>query len=175
MIVVHIDITDDGHTLEECYKDRKDADTILVNPDRNTVYRTLVDKPGETLLCLGHGTPYGLFGHRESYVIDSNMVKAIGDRDMIGIWCYANIFGKNNGLKGFFTHMFVSNPAEAHYMGFKSVDVNVTQAQNIIFAKKVNNLIRDNVPLSEWISCLQDYDKTLDFVRFNYSNLEYIA
>lgn len=177
MIVVHIDTTTDAHTLVDCYKDAKDTDIILVNPTKAEVIKVLTEHPNETLMGLGHGSGSGLFGcggvGNYGYVIDKTMLDLLKDREMIGIWCHAKDFGRANGLKGFFTSMFVSNPSEASWYNFKKVSEEVTQEQNTIFSKKVNDLIKYGVPLTDWIDNLQDYDHTLDFVRFNYENFEY--
>lgn len=173
MIVVHIDTTTDAHTLIDCYKDAKDTDLILINPSKTDVIKALKERPNETLMGLGHGSPSGLFGCGYGNAIDGTMIDLLKDREMIGIWCHAKDFGRKYGLKGFFTSMFVSNPNEASWYRFKKVSEEVTQEQNTIFSKKVNGFIKEGLPLDKWIENLQDYDHSLDFVCFNYENLEY--
>ena len=173
MIIVHIDTTIDAHTLTDCYKDRSPKDIVLINPTKDEVKNALKAFPHERLMGLGHGSSYGLFGAGLGYVIDPTMIDLLKDREMIGIWCHAKDFGRAYGLKGFFTSMFVSNPGEASAYHFNRVDESTTQRENTAFAKKVNNLIKNGVPLSEWIDNLQGYNHNLDFVKFNYENFEY--
>ena len=47
-----------------------------------------------------------------SYLIDSEMVHLLRDKEIIGIWCNASNFAYKYDLKGFFTSMFISNEKE---------------------------------------------------------------
>lgn len=193
MIVVHINTTTDGNTLTHCYKDMfskeiidnvkmythlietYNGNTLMVNPTRAEVVDVLFDHPEETLMALGHGSGFGLFGATSGYVIDGFMTHLLRNRDMIGIWCHAKDFGKMNNLKGFFTAMFISNPNEASLYRMKKVDEETTQSENIFFADKVNGLIKDKVALNEWTDKLtSNCHSDIDFVKYNYDGLEYL-
>jgi hypothetical protein len=175
MIIVYVDTKEDTSTFKSIY-DGVDC-IFLYNPRRAEVEKVLRENPTDTLLCFGHGSGRGLFSSHitdETYLIDNSMVHLLTDREMIGIWCYASQFGLFNNLKGFFTYMFISNENEAKMYRFDGTD-EVIFEQNRIFSNKINNLIKSKTPLCEWVDKLNDdYDKSLEFNQFNYSNLNYL-
>ena len=126
---------------------------------------------------MGHGGPNGLFSHDwKGYIIDRQNVHLLKDREVIGIWCWAKHFGKREGLKGFFTSMFISNHGE--YRSFFPTGVEHSEdeifGEITNFSKEVAQLLRIKTPLSDWVNVLQssaDYKK--NFVKFNYEGLEY--
>jgi hypothetical protein len=70
--------------------------------------------------------------------------------------------------------MFISNENEAKMFRFNGTD-EVIFEQNRIFSNKINDLIKSKTPLCEWVEKLNDdYDKSLEFNHFNYSNLNYL-
>ena len=147
------------------------------NPTRAEVIKVLEENPTETLLCLGHGSPRGLFGEgMEGYVIDSTMRHLLKDREMIGIWCYASDFARMNNLKGFFTYMFISNEGEARVHRCHGVEVTdeIIFNENVKFATLIREFIQDEIPMENWVENLyEDCNHDLPFVEFNYSNLSY--
>lgn len=174
MIIVYVDTMEDTSTFKSIYEG---VDCIfLYNPKRDEVIKTLEENPTDTLLCFGHGSPYGLFSSHaeEHYLIDGTMVSLLTNREMIGIWCYASQFGIKYNLKGFFTYMFISNAEEAKCFRYES-DNEVIFEQNKLFSKRINHLITSETPLCEWVEKLnEEYDKSLGFNEFNYSNLNYL-
>ena len=174
MIIVYVDTMEDTSTFKSIYEG---VDCIfLYNPKRDEVIKTLEENPTDTLLCFGHGSPYGLFSSHaeEHYLIDGTMVSLLTNREMIGIWCYASQFGIKYNLKGFFTYMFISNADEARCFRYESDD-EVIFEQNRLFSKRINHLITSETPLCEWVEKLnEEYDKSLGFNDFNYSNLNYL-
>ena len=175
MIVIHIDSFPNGDTafLKECYKGLDDA-IILYNPTKAEINKTLEDYPTEDVMMLGHGSPSGLFSTDwHGNVIDRTNAHLLKDRNCIGIWCYAKRFAKQNGLKGYFTDMFISNEGEAKCHGYNATDAEVF-AEVEFFAKAVNTLIVDSVPYEDWVERLQSIaNMERDFVHFNYSAMEY--
>ena len=173
MIVVYVNTMEDTNTFSSLYKDL-DC-TLLYNPTRKEVEDILKERPTETLMCLGHGSSRGLFATDfNGYLIDRSMVDLLRSREMIGIWCYASDFARMNNLRGFFTYMFISNTQECSWHRCGSYDNEVVFEQNRKFATKVNELIKEDRPMVEWVEVLYDgCDSQLDFVDFNYSNLAY--
>ena len=174
MIIVYMDTMEDTSTFKPIYEglDCK----LLYNPSREEVTRVLKENPTETLLCFGHGSPFGLYSPNieEFNVIDQYTVPLLKGREVIGIWCYASEFAKKHNLKGFFTYMFISNEDEASSLRYEGYDNSTIYQRNALFAKRINQLIKDGIPLSEWVERLQsEYDKKLGFEEFNYLNLEY--
>jgi hypothetical protein len=97
------------------------------------------------------------------------------NREIIGIWCYASLFGARYNLRGFFTYMFISNSQECVCNRCGYYTNNVIFEENRLFAERVNNLIREGTPLEEWVEILyESRNDELEFVNFNYGNLSYL-
>lgn len=174
MIVVFVNSMEDTATFSRLYDGLEDV-TLLYNPTREEVENVLRERPTERLMCLGHGSARGLFSHDfKGYLIDRNTTPLLQTREMIGIWCYASDFARLNNLRGFFTYMFISNPQEAFHHRCGEVSEEVVFEENRLFSQRVNNLIREDAPMEDWVERLFDSANTeLEFVNFNYSNLSY--
>lgn len=140
----------------------------------------------DTLVMCGHGSPAGLFdasamarGNLAAialdppYLVDANNAPSIRARRVVGVWCYASSFAESAGLRGFFTGMFVSNPMEASFVRCPGGDSAETiTEQEVLFCRRVNELLRTDVPMSDWISRLDaQADRSLGVVRYNYDRL----
>ena len=116
MIVVYVNSMADTSTFDAIYRNLNEDTIILHNPSRAEVDAILIERPTETLLCFGHGSPRGLFSHDfKGMLIDDKSVPLLVNREMIGIWCYASNFGIVHNLRGFFTYMFISNHEECAF------------------------------------------------------------
>ncbi len=173
MIAVFVDSMADTATFAPLFKDIEGI--YLYNPTREELEKVLAENPTETFMCLGHGSPRGLFSaDMHGFLLDRDNVHLLKDRDVIGIWCYASDFARQNNLRGFFTYMFISNAQECSYHRCGNYYNEVVYEQNRIFAEKVRGLIAENKPMEEWVDYLyESCDSSLDFVNFNYSNLAY--
>ena len=173
MIAVFVDSMADTATFAPLFKDIEGI--YLYNPTREELEKVLAENPTETFMCLGHGSPRGLFSaDMHGFLLDRDNVHLLKDRDVIGIWCYASDFARLNNLRGFFTYMFISNAQECSYHRCGNYYNEVVYEQNRIFAEKVRGLIAENKPMEEWVDYLyESCDSSLDFVDFNYSNLAY--
>lgn len=173
MIAVFVDSMADTTTFAPLFKDIEGI--YLYNPTRKELEKVLAENPTETFMCLGHGSPRGLFSaDMHGFLLDRDNVHLLKDRDVIGIWCYASDFARLNNLRGFFTYMFISNAQECSYHRCGNYYNEVVYEQNRIFAEKVRGLIAENKPMEEWVDYLyESCDSSLDFVDFNYSNLAY--
>lgn len=173
MIAVFVDSMADTATFAPLFKDIEGI--YLYNPTREELEKVLIENPTETFMCLGHGSPRGLFSaDMHGFLLDRDNVHLLKDRDVIGIWCYASDFARQNNLRGFFTYMFISNAQECSYHRCGNYYNEVVYEQNRIFAEKVRGLIAENKPMEEWVDYLyESCDSSLDFVDFNYSNLAY--
>lgn len=143
--------------------------------------RQLVDEAIEnehdTLIMCGHGTGYGLMNpgfKGGTYLIDRNNYAKIKCNRVIGIWCHAKDFAENYGVKGFWSSMFISNHGEATANGcYKSTDQTITE-QEILFCLRLNELVRNYVPMKTWVDTLRKAaDYSIDVVKFNYDGLKY--
>ena len=176
MIVVYVNSMEDTATFDAIYRNLNEDTIILHNPTRAEVDAILTERPTETLLCFGHGTPRGLFSHDFSgMLIDAESVPLLVNREMIGIWCYASNFGIAHNLRGFFTYMFISNQQECAFNRCGWYANEVIFAENRLFAERINTLIRENTPLEQWVEILyESRNADLPFVEFNYGNLSYL-
>lgn len=174
MIVVFVNSMEDTNTFSRLY-DGLEGVILLYNPTREEVENVLRERPTERLMCLGHGSSRGLFSHDfKGYIIDRDTTPLLQTREMIGIWCYASDFARLNNLRGFFTYMFISNPQEANFHRCGEVSEEVVFEENRLFSQRINNLIREDVPMEDWVERLYESANTeLKFVDFNYSNLSY--
>ena len=176
MIVVYVNSMEDTATFDAIYRNLNEDAIILHNPSRAEVDAILTERPTETLLCFGHGSPRGLFSHDFSgMLIDAESVPLLVNREMIGIWCYASNFGVAHNLRGFFTYMFISNQQECAFNRCGWYDNSIIFAENRLFAERINTLIRENTPLEQWVEILyESRNADLPFVEFNYGNLSYL-
>lgn len=173
MIAVFVDSMADTATFAPLFKDIEGI--YLYNPTREELEKVLAENPTETFMCLGHGSPRGLFSaDMHGFLLDKDNVHLLKGRDVIGIWCYASDFARIHNLRGFFTYMFISNAQECSYHRCGNYYNEVVYEQNRIFAEKVRGLIAENKPMEEWVDYLyESCDSSLDFVTYNYSNLAY--
>ena len=173
MIAIFMNTMEDTNTFAPLFEGLDCG--VLVNPTRAEVIEVLEQNPTETLLCLGHGSPRGLFASDwQGYVIDSSMSYLLKDREMIGIWCYASDFARMNNLKGFFTYMFISNANEASIHHCGEVTDELIYEENLKFSNAINTFIKEGKPMEEWVETLyESCNSDLPFVEFNYSNLAY--
>ena len=176
MIVIYVNSMKDTATFDAIYSNLDEDAIILHNPSRAEVDTVLKERPSETLLCFGHGVQKGLFSHDfKSMLIDAESVPLLKERDVIGIWCYASVFGAFHNLRGFFTYMFISNHEECAFNRCGWYEDDVIFAENRIFAEQVNRFIRENTPLEQWIERFNESRTSdLSFVKFNYSNFSYL-
>lgn len=173
MIAVFVNSMEDTATFAPLFKGIEGIS--LYNPTREELEKVLAENPTETFMCLGHGSPRGLFSaDMHGFLLDKDNVHLLKDRDVIGIWCYASDFARIHNLRGFFTYMFISNAQECLFNRCGNYDNEVVYEQNRLFAEKVRGLIVENRPMEEWVDYLyESCDNDLAFVDFNYSNLAY--
>ncbi|MBO7561944.1 MAG: hypothetical protein J6T04_03540 [Bacteroidales bacterium] len=128
----------------------------------------------EPILLLGHGTPFGLIGNFVEYFIGDAEADLLKDHpNLIGIFCYASTFAKRHNLKGFFSGMFISEPAEAHILNVPATPQEIEQ-MNWTFSGKFGDLLRANTPLETIAATLKaPADQTTPLTSFNYSRLTY--
>lgn len=67
--------------------------------------------------------------------------------------------------------MFISNSNEANCVGIHGVDDKQITESEILFCTRVNELLKNNVPISEWESRLKAHILTNAVEVYNYSGL----
>ena len=131
MIVIHMDSMKDTARLKRLY-DGLDNVTLLYNKSREEIEDALSTNDDKIVMCLGHGSRYGLFSHDwHGNVIDHRNAHLLKDRFVIGIWCYAAEFADRVGLHGYFTSMFISNMGEALCHGFPMIVLDILYGVDI--------------------------------------------
>ena len=177
MIVIH---PNDRTTsfLRKIYEGENNV-TII---DENWNSRNIREKIGssdksELIMMLGHGYNRGLFapyGDNQfaRTIVDDRLVYLLKEHPCVGIWCYANEFAENYGLRGLFSGMIVSEESEAQAEGLDHEGEDIG-ALNRQFAYDLAYCMRkyslDLIP--HMMTEIQDYHSPIK--DFNYNNLYY--
>lgn len=136
-----------------------------------------IENEHDTLIMCGHGTPNGLLcpNFKEgTYLINGSNKDKIRCNRVIGIWCHAKDFAERQGMRGFWSSMFISNRGEAMGNGINTVSSKSITDQEILFCVRLNDLIRNYVPMKTWVETLREQaDYTNPVVKFNYDGLRY--
>jgi hypothetical protein len=147
--------------LSYIYKD-KDF-TVLTDNIGNSKKRKLL-KEYDRIIMLGHGSKYGLFGHKK-IIISSNDVATLREKSIIAIWCNADEFVKKYNLKGFYTGMFISEVDEAYNEGIINVDFREIEKSNSDFAKILGKYLDDEDILEKVKAHYSDNNLIVNFNR----------
>lgn len=174
MIVIHIDTMADTARLKRVYEGLDNV-TLLYNKSREEVEEVLRTNNDKLVMCLGHGSSFGLFGAGwHGYVIDKHNAYLLQDRTVIGIWCYASSFADAVGLHGYFTSMFISNAGEALCHGFYDYDDDDIFGEIDFFCDQIRGFIENQTAMNCWVPILQEVcHKEKNYVRFNYEAMAY--
>jgi len=110
----------------------------------------------DRVLMMGHGTSLGLLSMGKfevksfgwpSYIIDEQAVELLQTKnDSLFIWCHADQYVNEFGLKGFFTGMFVSEVGEAIAYGLPGVSQMEVDESNACFAEVVSHYLHLPIP-----------------------------
>ena len=136
-----------------------------------------IEQEHDTLIMCGHGTPSGLLNPSfkgGSFLIDQSNYQRIKCNRIIAVWCHAKDFAETYGVKGFWSSMFISNSGEASGQGITTVSGKSITEQEILFCVRLNELIKNYIPMKTWIDKLKaqaDYSNAV--VQFNYDGLRY--
>lgn len=146
----------------------KDWTVITENPSNSKLRQQI--KEHDRIIMLGHGTAYGLIGHKR-LIIHSNHVHLLRQKEVIAIWCHADQFVKKYGLKGFYTGMFISEFDEAYNESVYNVSVSEIDLSNSIFAKAVGEYADSSNMLEEVKKAYMN--NNCPVVVYNYDRLNY--
>jgi hypothetical protein len=137
--VLRLPLTDDRSTdfLKPIYQNIPNKTVVTGGIKRSTV-RELIQSH-DRVIMLGHGAPSGLFAagqFREAMmVIDYSMVDLLRQgADNIYIWCNADQFVKQYGLKGIYSGMFISEVGEGEYCLARTYPQTLVDTSNNTFA-----------------------------------------
>ena len=124
----------------------------------------------DRIVMLGHGSESGLYGFGEM-TINSSCVDLLIDKYCVCIWCNADLFVQEHGLKGFYTGMIISETLEAWVCDVPA-DSNTINESNISFASAIKHAIDDENMLEKAKSL---YAGNSEVVQYNRNNLYYNA
>ena len=164
-LVIH---PDDRSTdfLKQIYKGK--CWTIINDRDacRSTSVITKLIRKHDRIIMMGHGHSNGLF----YTCINPYMVYLLREKNCVFIWCNADKFVENYGLRGFYTGMFISEVDEAEYYKIKISQPEVSYS-NYYFANLMNSFIDSENVLNEVKSSYTDDDNPV--IKFNNNRLYY--
>lgn len=101
-------------------------------------------KSHDRIIMLGHGTEYGLIGYHGTTLIDSSWLYLLRDKDLVGIWCNADVFFDKYNLSGLYTGMFVSEFQEAEMFIDQDYKFHEITTSNELFSKVVGEHIDEH-------------------------------
>jgi len=138
-LVIHIeDPTTDF--LSHIYKDIDNIE-IIRDPFISDDEIFFIMPEYSRVMCLGHGSPLGLFGWG-GYAISDIHASIMSRKDLVCVWCNADVFMKENHLKGFYSGMFISETVEASCFGIDATEKQIEDS-NILFANLLGKYIDD--------------------------------
>ena len=94
----------------------------------------------DRIICLGHGSPQGLFGGW-GFIVDASLAPLLKKKQLIAIWCHADQFIEQHGLKGFYSGMFISELLEAELCGIRNTDEPAIESSNDLFASTLGKFV----------------------------------
>ena len=141
--------------LREIYRDldcRLVSDFTVYNGKEKKELKNLMKKY-DTIIMLGHGSDKGLYDRLQArYIIDDSFANILRNKNIIGIWCHANIYFLNNNLKGFYSGMFISEVDEAGIYGADTGEnAEDLKTSNELFAKVMGNALRNGFSPKEFV------------------------
>jgi len=124
-------------------------DAVYIETDWTIVTDNLIRKSKlvelisnhDRIIMLGHGTGHGLIG-KSRYMIDPTYVYLLRDKDLVCMWCNADLFVELYGLKGFYTGMIISEDMEAEYCKVPYAEGHVNES-NVLFTKALTESIQN--------------------------------
>jgi hypothetical protein len=125
-------------------------------------------KKHDRIMMLGHGCPYGLLLFTPIFM-DKEFIKVLRTKDCVCIWCRANEYVEREGIRGFYTGMFISEVYEASYYGIKVSQDNVTLSNEFF-----SFLLRDRIDHPEVLTEMKEsYTGNCEVIKFNNARLYY--
>ncbi len=127
----------------------------------------------DRIILLGHGYHNGLLNYYET-IIDDSFAELLKEKEVVGIWCYAQAFFERHQLCGFHTDMFISEPDEATVMGISATQKSI-EISNRVFAKAVRkNLFRPDCynRILQYYKCLSSPVAQFNQERLYYRNTD---
>lgn len=97
--------------LKEIYIHNQEILTIADSNFSSNIIKELIVSHSLIILC-GHGSSNGLFDNNKNLVISKDFKDVLKNKNVIYLWCNANVFVDSLGLKGLFCGMYISEISE---------------------------------------------------------------
>jgi hypothetical protein len=153
-----------------------DKNWTVLNSKLTKAALTKQIKAHDRIVMLGHGCERGLLQFRK-LIIDKTFVPLLKEKSCVCIWCYADEFVNEHGLKGFYTGMFISELIETFANDIDSNWDDIRQS-NSLFAEAVNQYIYTNNMLEnvkEMYMCKGEDIYEGDVINFNRDRLYFMS
>lgn len=122
----------------------------------------------DRIMMMGHGCPYGLLGMTEKFM-NPRLIKMLRQKECVCIWCNADKYVEREGIKGFYTGMFISEVCEARYYRI-TVDQEAIDRSNYMFVELMRDMVESPNVLNEIKS---SYVGDCPVIKFNNERLYY--
>ena len=146
--------------------------TVISDPTFPKSHLKLAIKRHDRIIMMGHGTPHGLVAFSNPikktglrYVIDSNLLYLLREKELIGIWCDCDQFFNKHDLKGLNTGMIISEWDEAKYFLSEEFTQNQIDESNILFSSVMKEIIEKDNDLSLVDNYKIDENSIVEFNR----------
>lgn len=165
--------------------DGKGAQVVTDNPSRHLLKDQMYHLPKrEWIMLLGHGCDRGLYFREndedkdfDKIIIDksfNHQLRYHGSR-LIGIWCHAVEFARQEGLHGLFSGMLISEKAEAEEYGIDATQEEILASNRMMFAKLRSLLDDEDVMWHEIPERMRECDEEHTALSaFNYGKFYYL-
>ena len=105
--------TDFCNEIYDQYRGMDNVGIIETNNISSSALRSQI-REYDRIVFIGHGCEYGLMDRSlKRLLISSSDLQFFRDKEVVCIWCNANIFAEKYNLNAFATGMFISEPSEA--------------------------------------------------------------
>ena len=157
--------------LNRIYNNLENIDLITTTISSSAISDAI--RYHDRIYLLGHGTEYGLLSSNfDRFIINSKHVQFLRDKEVIGIWCNADLFAEKYNLHGLFSGMVISELHESISCGIRSNEDEINTennrfAENLRYCLDTYSL--DRIPNE--FSLLNKMNTEL--TNFNYNSLIY--
>lgn len=120
-----------------------DMDCTVINTQISKSKLKTVILEHDRIIMIGHGDDYGLYGYGH-YVINSELVYLLREKECVSIWCNADVFFKKYNLRGFYTGMIISEMDEAFLFCLYQIKYTEILKSNTLFANSIKLSINES-------------------------------
>lgn len=128
--------------LKPIYANIKRKTVLTKNVSRDKLLAAV--RSHDVIIMLGHGSSNGLFNVSDIgkgiMVVGESLVEELRGKQLIAIWCNANLFIERHSLPALYSGMFISEVSEAKYCNVQGTQAMVDESNNT-FAALLGNML----------------------------------